>query len=254
MNTELVKQSTDLVARAAGLRVVDQDTLTKANELSLAGKGMVKTIRDFFAPLKQAAHASWKGTCDKETEELGKILPTLSFLDREIVNYRVEQDRIRREAEEKARRQREERERIEREALREAEEKARKAQQEQARIDREAKAAALRGATRDVVEKIEAKRDELAAKAKADQDAIIEKAAAAEEKLEPVVIVPEKVTTNGSALRHNWKFRVLDISLVPIEYILVNEVMVGKIGRVSEGKAKIPGIEFYDEPTNAKTR
>lgn len=258
MNTELAKQSTDLVARAAGLRVVDQESLTRANELLLAGKGMIKTIRDFFAPLKQDAHASWKGLCDKETSELAKVTPTVTFLDREIVNYRVEQDRIRREAEEKARRQEAERRRLEAETLRKAEEAARRNQMEQERIDREAKARELQAKTRAVAEKIQAeaerKRQELAAKAKEEQDAILDKAAAQEAKLEPLVVVPEKVTTNGSTLRHNWKFRVLDISLVPIEYILVNEVMVGKIGRVSEGKVKIPGIEFYDEPTNAKTR
>ncbi len=252
MNTELVKQSTDLVARAAGLRVVDQESLTKANELYLAGKGMVKTIKDFFAPLKQAAHASWKVTCDNETNELGKILPTLSFLDREIINFRVEQDRIRREAEEKSRRQEAERLRLEAETLRKAEEAARRNQLEQDRIDREARARELQAKTRAVADKIQAeaerKRQELAAKAKEEQDAIIDTAAAQEAKLEPVVIVPEKVVTEKVALCHNWKFRVADPAAVPREYLIVNETLVGKLVRNSEGKIQIAGIEIYDEP------
>lgn len=252
MNTELAKQSTDLVARAAGLRVVDQESLTRANELLLAGKGMIKTIRDFFAPLKQDAHASWKGLCDKETSELAKVTPTVTFLDREIVNYRVEQDRIRREAEEKARRQEAERQRLEAETLRKAEEAARRNQMEQERIDREAKARELQAKTRAVAEKIQAeaerKRQDLAAKAKEEQDAILDAAAAQEAKLEPVAIVPEKVVTEKTVLCHNWKFRVADLAAVPREYLIVNETLVGKLVRNSEGKLQIPGIDIYDEP------
>lgn len=242
MNIELAKLSTDLVVRATGLRVVDQQSLSLANELLLTGKGMVKKIKDFFAPLKQDAHASWKGICDKETEELAKITPAVIMLDHEIVNYRVEQDRIRREAEEKARRQEEERRRLEEQAFRRAQEKERQAREATERAAREENAAARK------------KAQEEAARAQAEADKIIAKAAAEEKKLEPAIVIPEKVVTTGTAIRHNWKFRVTDMSLVPLEYMLVNEVMIGKLVRASEGKVKILGIDPYDEPSTMNTR
>jgi len=258
MDEIISKQSTDLVVRATGLRVVDQESLSLANELLLTGKGMVKKIKDFFAPLKQDAHASWKRICDTETAELAKLTPTITVLDRSIVDYRVEQDRIRREAEEKARRQEEERRRLEEKTMREAEEAARKAAAEKARFEREAQAKELRAKTEAVAAKVReetARRlAEINQKAKEEQDRILDKAAAEEKKFEPAVIIPEKVTTNGSALRHNYKFRLTDIKLVPLEYLIVNEVMVGKLVRASEGKIKIPGIDVYDDPSNAKTR
>lgn len=258
MEIEISRQSTDLAVRAQGLRVVDQQSLTLANELLLAGKGLIKVIKEKFAPLKRAQDDAKKKLLDWERDELGKVEPTVSYLDREIVSYRVEQDRIRREAEEKARRQEEEKRRLEREAIREAEEKVRKAEAEQKRINAEAQAQALAAQNRALVEKIERERQrlqaELAAKAKADQDAIIDRAAAEEEKLGPSVVVPEKIATNKTTIRHNWKFRVSDIRLVPLEYMLVNEAMIGKIGRASEGKTKIPGIDFYDDPSTATTR
>jgi flagellar biosynthesis GTPase FlhF len=242
MDIQIAKQSTDLVARATGLRVVDQESLSLANELLLTGKQFVKKIKDFFAPLKQDAHASWKGICDTENEELAKLMPTIMTLDRSIVNYRVEQDRIRREAEEKARRQEEERRRLEEEAFRRAQEKERQAREATERAAREQNAAARK------------KAQEEAARAQAEADKIIAKAAAEEKKLEPAIVIPEKVVTTGTAIRHNWKFRLVNFKDVPDEYKILNEVLVGKIGRASEGKAKILGIDFYDEPSTMNTR
>lgn len=241
MELEITKEVTDLVL-VSNEKIISQSDLDHASAMLVCGKGLIRKIKDYFAPMKQDAHASWKRICDRETEELGKLTVPVQMLERRIVDYRVEQDRIRREAEEKARRQEEERRRLEEKALREAEEKERLAREAADRAAREQDAAARKKA-----------QDE-AAKRQAEADRIMAKAAAEEKKLEPVVIVPEKVVMNGVTIRHNWKFRVVDLAAVPVEYHLINEVMVGKIVRASEGKARIPGIEVYDEPTTVRTK
>jgi len=253
MNIELAKQSTDLVVRATGLRVVDQESLNRAVEISLAGRGMIKLIKDFFAPLKQAAHTSWKGTCDAETAELAKITPTLTVVDRDIVNYRAEQARIRQEAEEKARRQEEERRKLEEEAFRRAQEKERQAREATERAAQEQNAAARR------------KAQEEAARAQAEADKIIAKAAAEEEKFEPVTVVPEKIANDGLAARTYWRATVIDMRLLiqavaagkaSPEALLPNMVYLNGQASFYKGRVdgQIPGVRMDSETRMAKTR
>ncbi|MFA4854007.1 MAG: hypothetical protein WC616_01475 [Candidatus Omnitrophota bacterium] len=51
----------------------------------------------------------------------------------------------------------------------------------------------------------------------------------------------------GVAVKTSWKYRVIDISMVEMEYLIVNDSLVSEIARKSKGKAVISGIEFYDE-------
>ena len=52
---------------------------------------------------------------------------------------------------------------------------------------------------------------------------------------------------NKTVLRTVWKFKVVDESLVPREYMQPNEKLIGGTIRSSKGKMKIPGIEAYEE-------
>ena len=58
---------------------------------------------------------------------------------------------------------------------------------------------------------------------------------------------PKIVTTAGGEVttKTNWKWRVIDIRLVPAEYLIVDETKVGKVVRA--GCREIPGIEVYPE-------
>jgi hypothetical protein len=47
--------------------------------------------------------------------------------------------------------------------------------------------------------------------------------------------------------RKVWKFRVLDIRKVPIQYLKVDEIKVGQIVRAMKGETNIPGIQVYEE-------
>jgi len=242
MNIELAKQSTDLVVRATGLRVIDEASHSLATELRLAGTGMIKQIKEYFFKIKYDAHASWKGICDAETAELTKITLALTVLDRDIAGYRAEQARIRQEAVDKARRQEEERLRLEQEAFRKAEEKERQAREATERAAREENAAARR------------KAQEEAARAQAEADRIIAKAAAEEKKLEPVAVVPEKVANDGLAMRDNWTFEIVDPAVIPRDFLLIDEVKIGKVVRAARGEIQIPGVRIFNNPSMMKMR
>jgi DNA repair exonuclease SbcCD ATPase subunit len=277
------KQTNEIMLRAQGLQIVDQTSLSKANEVSLAGKGLIKTIRNFFKPLKENAHASWKGICDAESKEIAKIEPIVEKIDAECVRYRVEQDRIRREAEEKRQRAEQERLRIEQEAIRKAQEAERKALEEQRRMKEEAErkireekakiARARSEASRKQHEEEMAKirRDlgfqeqEALRKTREEQDKILAKAAAKEsEIIEAAPIVPTKTITQGQALIDNWKASVFDLKT------LLAAIVVGKVSseavipnmpflnkKASESKkagVEIPGVLFSNDPYQRKTR
>lgn len=46
-----------------------------------------------------------------------------------------------------------------------------------------------------------------------------------------------------------WKFRIVDATKIPREYMMPNEVSLGQIARATKGSVKIEGIEFYSEET-----
>lgn len=58
----------------------------------------------------------------------------------------------------------------------------------------------------------------------------------------------------GISRRTVWKARVVDVSLVPREYLLVNEQMLAKVAQATKGSVAIPGVEFYSEQTLASAR
>lgn len=64
----------------------------------------------------------------------------------------------------------------------------------------------------------------------------------------PVVVVPVTVAkTAGVSQRVNWRFKVLDKSLVPRQFMMLDEVKIGAHVRSMKEQANIPGIQPYDE-------
>jgi DNA polymerase III alpha subunit (gram-positive type) len=256
MDALLVKESTDLAVQMQGVRVTDRASADVAADYIAAGKGMVRKIKDFFAPLKRSQDEAKQRLLDAERAELGKIEPAVGILTRALTDWRIEQERIRREAEDKARRQEEERRRLEREALAKADEAARKNELEQKRIDQEAAARALAAKNREIAEKIEKKRREdqeaLNAKAKSEQDEILDKAAAEESRLAPIAPVPEKiVNTAASTLRDNWVLEVDKESDIPREYCVPDWPRLNKLAKVEKDKLRIPGVRAVNKPVLA---
>jgi len=65
----------------------------------------------------------------------------------------------------------------------------------------------------------------------------------------PPVVVPKSVPkmAGGPVYRSIWKFRIKNAALIPREYMIPNETMIGGVVRNSKGVINIPGIEAYEE-------
>ena len=60
---------------------------------------------------------------------------------------------------------------------------------------------------------------------------------------------PRRVSTEvaTSGLRKNWKWEVVDFSIVPDEYKVIDSSQLSAIARKHHDQKQIPGIRFYSE-------
>lgn len=65
-------------------------------------------------------------------------------------------------------------------------------------------------------------------------------------KLKEVEAAP---VADGTSTRKRWKARVIDESLVPREFLIVDEVALNKFATVYHNEKSVPGVEFYEETT-----
>jgi len=63
----------------------------------------------------------------------------------------------------------------------------------------------------------------------------------------PVVLPKMTPKVNGISMREVWKFRIVDESLIPREFLKPDEVKIGGYVRSMKSSAKIPGVEIYRE-------
>jgi len=70
-----------------------------------------------------------------------------------------------------------------------------------------------------------------------------------EEKIKEVAPSQQAVQTIdkvvGLGIKRTWKFRIIDATLVPREYLSINEVEIGKTVRSNKELTSIPGIQAY---------
>lgn len=231
-NIEISEKAIVLAREAQSLAVRDQETANRATLLILAGKDMVKKIKEHFAPLKKAADEAKKKLLDAEKAELQKVEPYIEKLQASLTAWRLEEERKRREAEEAARRAELERRRLEEELLRKAEE-ARRLEEEKKKLEGE--------------EAARKAREELEKQA-------LEEAAAREKQIIPPPPIPEKPKTDGLTLRENWTFEIVDESQIPREYLVPDPVKIRKVVQVMKDKTNIPGIRVFNQPIVVKTR
>lgn len=58
-------------------------------------------------------------------------------------------------------------------------------------------------------------------------------------------VIPAAIKSIG--LKRVWKHRVIDASIVPDPYKMVNDPMLAKFAVATKGLVKVPGVEFYQE-------
>jgi hypothetical protein len=63
--------------------------------------------------------------------------------------------------------------------------------------------------------------------------------------------IPEEADTSGLVIREDWKFSIVDASLIPREYLVPDEKKIGRIVRALKGDANIPGVRVYSEKSTA---
>ena len=75
--------------------------------------------------------------------------------------------------------------------------------------------------------------------------AILEEGAHAEA---PVIVLPKETPkVEGISTREVWKFRIVNPTLVPREYLIVDEKKVGGVVRSLKNLTNIPGVQVYSE-------
>jgi hypothetical protein len=65
---------------------------------------------------------------------------------------------------------------------------------------------------------------------------------------EPQAVIVKDTPTakeTGVSFREDWKFRVVDPKAIPREYLMIDEVKIGKVVRALKSASNIAGIEVY---------
>lgn len=168
-------------------------------------------VKEFWKPMKDAAHRAHTEICNREKAMLQPLVNAEKILKETMGAYVAEQERKRREAEEAAR----------------------KAAREEA--DRKLQEAI----------ELEDKGDKVTAAAVIEEAEIMDEAAAT------VAVAAEKPKASGVATKKDWKITSVDSSKVPtsvagVEIRPVDMAAVMRLIRMSKGKIHIDGIEYEE--------
>ncbi|MCX6574974.1 MAG: hypothetical protein NTV82_01125 [Candidatus Aminicenantes bacterium] len=220
--TALEKRVTDASAEAAAIIIRDQDSLTRANAISLGLKALIKEIDETFEPIYKKAKETTAQA--KETWDRYRIPPDTEYrrIKSDIGSFLVEQDRLKREAEHRVWMAEQEKIKAEADARRVAEEALRKAAIAEANGQNE-------------------KAERILNRAAAQETKISEKIEAAT--VTAAVPIPIRAQTVGISAREDWDIELLDISMVPREYLIFDKVKARRVIRASKGLIQIPGVK-----------
>jgi len=212
--TALSSEALTYPAKADQIRVYDQVSLLTANTFLRGVKGLLGKIAEAFDPIIKRAHEAHRQAIEEKKRHEEPLLRAETIVKQAIGRYLVEQDRIRREAEEKARRE-----------AAEAEKKRLEAMQAAIEAENAGKAA--------------------------EAEKIFEEALAVEA---VKTIAQPAVKAEGTHLRKEAKWRVVDLAAVPREYLALDRAKVEAVFRIQREKLAIPGIEVYEETTVVSRR
>ena len=221
---QVAQKASLLVQNAVTLRVTDPTTQHQASQVLLAIAALRKEVADTFKPMKDAAFKAHRTVCEQEKKHDQPLADAERAVKTQIGNFVAEQNRLAREAEEAARKA--ERERAEREALELSQQRA----------------------IEDAVA-LESIGDTVGAQAVLDNPAPMPVRYVA-----PAPIAPQVAQVAGVSTREDWDFRIIDDSIIPREYLLVNESAIRALGKTTKGKARIAGVEFYSKQVVAASR
>lgn len=198
-------------AEASQLKVVDDASYQIAGNVLTEIKTKQKMVKEYFAPLKEAANKAHKAITSKESETLKPLEEIERNLKSEMSNYFMEQERKKREAEALLRKQ--------------IEEEKRRALAEAEKLEKEGKTE--------------------------ESDMAFQQAVDAEEMAMFAQVEVAKPTVKGIGTQKDYVITVTDESKVPSYILgacirPVDTMAIKKLVKATDGKIRIEGISINE--------
>lgn len=208
---QLTQEVTDIEFRAESFVIQTPEDYEAAGEFGKLLKRKAAEVTGFFKPMKDSAYQAHKAVCDREKAMLTPLKNAEKIVKKTMGDYLMEQERIRREAEEAARRAAEE----------ERERKLKEAMALEAAGDKE-------GA-----------------------EAAVEEAVVMDEATGYSVPAPVKPKVSGVSTSKDWEITNIDTAKVPVNFSgmelrPVDQEAVIRLIRASKGSIAIPGIAYRE--------
>ena len=208
---QLTQEVTDIEFRAESFVIQTPEDYEAAGEFGKLLKQKAAEVTGFFKPMKDSAYQAHKAVCDREKAMLTPLKNAEKIVKKTMGDYLMEQERIRREAEEAARRAAEE----------ERERKLKEAMALEAAGDKE-------GA-----------------------EAAVEEAVVMDEATGYSVPAPVKSKVSGVSTSKDWEITNIDTAKVPVNFSgmelrPVDQAAVIRLIRASKGSIAIPGIAYRE--------
>ena len=208
---QLTQEVTDIEFRAESFVIQTPEDYEAAGEFGKLLKQKAAEVTGFFKPMKDSSYQAHKAVCDREKAMLTPLKNAEKIVKKTMGDYLMEQERIRREAEEAARRAAEE----------ERERKLKEAMALEAAGDKE-------GA-----------------------EAAVEEAVVMDEATGYSVPAPVKPKVSGVSTSKDWEITSIDTAKVPVNFSgmelrPVDQAAVMRLIRASKGSISIPGIAYRE--------
>ncbi len=212
--TLIREQSFSLPDEANHIVILNDESLREANNFYQGCKVIIENIHRHMDPVRDANYKSWKESVNliNKLEELPK--KAMGITKPKMIAYKI---KVQAEIDKK-------------------EEEAR------AKIEAERKKAEElleKAAEQETAGEVE-KADETFEEAEAQEEVIKDSTLKMKE-------IPKAPDTKGMTMRRIPKWKLIDKSLVPSEYLTLDTVKIGAVVRAAKGEIKIPGIEVYFE-------
>jgi hypothetical protein len=216
--TDVAVREPDWMAPRVALPITSHEDYVQVADALKEVKSFTKQVQEFFAPLKEKAHAAWKALTTKENETLAPARAWEAECKTALATWDAEQERLRLE----------EQRRLEAVA---------RQQEEQRRLE---EAAAL----------------EAEGIAEADKGKLAEAERLIDEPVETPVVVVEKATPQiaGISFRENWDARVVDLQAL-IRFVAQNPthqnllqpnlIALRAQAKSLKGNLSIPGVKPF---------
>uniref|UniRef100_A0A6M3JTT7 Uncharacterized protein n=1 Tax=viral metagenome TaxID=1070528 RepID=A0A6M3JTT7_9ZZZZ len=206
---QVAKESTDLVVRCQNIVITNQEQYNDSAKLLDLIKEQKEKIGLAYDSIVEKAHEAHKEAVAKRKKYLDPLETAKGIINKLMLSYKDEQER--------------------------------KAQEEQIRLQKIAEKAA-----EEELKKLEAKIERAKASGKEEKAEELE---TQKENIIPIivpVIAPAINRPTGISYRDNWCAEIVDLNLVPREYLIANMAMLNGMAKSTKGSAKISGVKFIN--------